>query len=131
MENNLRRQDLIYPELSYKIAGCAYEVFNELGPGHEEKTYKNAMRIAFEKSGIKYECEKYIPIKFAGKLVNRKFADFLVEDLIVVELKATRIFSRSNINQTVGYLRSNEKKLALLINFGKDKVYIKRVPNLY
>jgi GxxExxY protein len=129
MNTKLIRTDLLFPELSYAIVGCAFDVYNALGPGHDEKTYKNALAIEFQKRGISFKKEYYGPVMYEGEVVKRKYHDFLVEDTIIVEIKKTNLFSRSNIEQVVRYLNISEKKLALLINFGKDKVYVKRVPN--
>jgi GxxExxY protein len=129
MKSKLIRQDLLYPELSYSIVGCAYAVYNELGPGHDEKTYKNALVVEFQKRGISFVKEYYGPAKYNGVVVRKRFHDFLIEDKIIVEVKKTNLFARKNIEQVVQYLNICEKKLALLINFGADKVYVKRVPN--
>ena len=91
----LKRDDLVYPELSYKIVGCAFEVFKSLGYGHPEKVYQKAMAILFDKKEIPYTKEEYIPIKFQGVLLRKQFIDFVVEAKVVVELKKSFHFSKS------------------------------------
>ena len=75
MENRLRRNDLVYPELSYKIIGCAYEVFNQLRFGHAEKVYQKAMTIALKDAELKFIEQCYAPLKFNNKLVSKKYFD--------------------------------------------------------
>lgn len=99
MENKLKRNDLVHPELSYKIIGCAFEVFNELGFGHAEKYYQKAMAIALKKAGLNFKEQFYAPLKFKGELLGKLFLDFLVEDKVIVELKKNNFYSKSNIDQ--------------------------------
>jgi GxxExxY protein len=117
MEGIVRRDDLVYPELSYKIIGCAYEVFNELGFGHAEKIYQKAMAQALKNASLNHNEQLYTPLKFKDTIVGKKFFDFLVEDKIIVELKKNHFFSKANIDQVNEYLKSRDLKLALLINF--------------
>src|SRR5438034_9919962 len=99
MQKNVRRDDLIYPELSYKIIGCAYEVFNELGFGHHEKFYQKALAISFRKNNIEFTEQAYTPLKFHDELLGKLFLDFVVEKTIVVELKKANFYSKKNIDQ--------------------------------
>lgn len=125
----VRRQDLLYKELSYEIVGCAFAVFNEIGPGQQEATYHKALAIALENAGIKSVAQAYRPIYFQGELVGKNFFDLLVDDKILVELKRGSSFSRDNIEQVVRYLKTSDLKLGLLINFGTHGVQCKRIPN--
>ena len=126
----LKRDDLVYPELSYKIVGCAFEVFKSLGLGHPEKVYQKAMAILFEEKKISFTKEEYMPIKFRDKLLRKQFIDFVVEDKIVVELKKQFHFSKAHIDQTTYYMQEKNIKLAILINFGKEGVTFKRLVNV-
>ena len=130
MQNNLRRDDLIYPELSYKIIGCAYEVFNELGFGHHEKFYQKALAIAFKKQGVAFKEQVYTPLKFMDETVGKLFFDFIVEDKIVVELKKSNFYSKTNIDQVNEYIKTSKMQLALLINFTSNGVIYKRLLNI-
>ncbi len=130
MEGKLIRKDLVYPELSYKIIGCAFEVYNELGFGHEEKIYQKAMATSLKNNGLQFKEQLYAPIKFQNVLIQKKFLDFLVEDKVVVEIKKNSRFSKSNIDQVNAYILSSNTKLALLINFAPDGGMHKRLVNI-
>lgn len=130
MENKLKRSDLVHPELSYKIVGCAFEVFNELGFGHAEKYYQKAMAIALKKAGLSFKEQFYAPLKFKGELVGKLFLDFLVEDKVIIELKKNNFYSKSNIDQVNQYLLSTKLQLALLINITSKGINCKRLVNI-
>lgn len=130
MPSELKRKDLVYPELSYQIIGCAYDVFNELGFGHDEKVYQKAMAVSLKNKGLSFKEQLYTPIKFQNELIGKKFLDFLVEEKVVVELKKNSRFSKANIDQVNSYLLSSKTKLALLINFSSDGVVYKRLVNI-
>jgi GxxExxY protein len=127
----IRNPNLLYPELSYKIIGCAFNVFNSLGPGHSERVYQRAMAICFKKKALSFVEQPYFPVKYESHLVDKGFCDFLVEEKILVEIKRRSIFSSGHIHQVVRYLSASNLKLALLINFGTHQVHYKRIPNLY
>ena len=81
--STLKRTDLVYPELSFIIVGCAYEVFNELGPGHTEKNYQRALSAVFAERKIIFKEQEYYPLKFKDKVIGRGFLDFSVDNKIV------------------------------------------------
>ncbi len=125
----LGRKDLIYPELSYKIIGCAYEVFNSIGGGHKESVYQNAMKLALKEKDLNFAEQLYYPVKFKEIVVGKNFFDFHVEEKIVVEIKSANRFTKANYDQVLNYLNVSDLKLALLITFGADEVRCKRVVN--
>jgi GxxExxY protein len=125
----LRKTDLIYPELSYAILGCAFDVHNQIGPGQLEKTYQKAFRAAFASRNIPVQEQVYYPVVFQGEVVGKNYFDFLVDARIIVEIKKGALFSRANIEQVSRYLQSSGLKLAILINFGVHGVSSKRVVN--
>lgn len=125
----LQRQDLLYPELSYRIVGSAFDVHNELGSGHSEKYYQKALAEAFSKNNLKFKEQISFPISYNNKMIGRKILDFLVEDKIIVEIKKGERFSKSNIDQVLEYLKTSSLKLAILINFGNEGVMFKRIIN--
>lgn len=132
MSTNMRivkRKDLLYPELSYRIIGCAFDVYNSLGPGHHEKYYQKALIEAFIAKKIVFQTEISFPIKYRAKIIGRKRLDFLIENSIVVELKKGNNFSKTHIDQVLEYLRMKNIKLAILINFGNQGVVFKRIIN--
>lgn len=125
----LRREDLIYPELSYKIIGCAFDVHNELGGGHHEKYYQRALAESFRHHNLIFKEQVYYSLKYLGKIVGKGFVDFIVNDKIIVEIKKGDRYSKKHIDQVLEYLKLNDFKLAILVNFGSDKVSFARIVN--
>jgi len=123
------RKDLLYPELSYEIIGVAFDVHNEVGGGHHEKYYQRALSEAFSKKDLKFVEQLSFPIKYGHKIIGRRILDFLVQDKIIVEIKAGDRFSKTHIDQVLGYLKISGLKLAILINFGRDGVMFRRLVN--
>ena len=120
---------MIYPDLSYKIVGCAYDVFNEIGPGHDEKYYQKAMEVLFQEQAIPFKQQVYYPLKFRDVIIGRNYLDFVVEDKIIVELKKRQPFSKMHIDQVFRYLKVTGLQLAILIMFRTDGVEFKRILN--
>jgi len=129
MTKALRRTDLIHPELSYKIIGCAFDVYNSLGSGHHEKYYQRALAEAFSGQNLNFFQQVDFPLKYKDKVIGRNFLDFLVEDKVVVEIKKGEHFSKTHIDQVMEYLKMSNLKLAILINFGVQGVTFKRIVN--
>lgn len=120
MKTAVRRDDLVYPELSYEIIGCAYEVFDELGPGHPEKIYQRSFAITLKNKKHAYQEQVYYSLKFKNEIVGKSFFDFLIEGKIIIELKKDSRFSKTHIEQVLNYLKVSGMKLAILINFTKE-----------
>lgn len=125
----IKRKDLLYPELSYKIIGILYEVYNDLGYGYQEKYYEKAVEIFFKNKNINYKRQLYIPLKFRNQKIGNYFLDFLVEDKIVLELKKGDKFSKSNIDQVYEYLKVNDLKLGIIAQFSSTNLKFKRIIN--
>jgi GxxExxY protein len=130
MKPPVRRDDLVYPELSYEIIGYAYEVWDELGPGHSEKIYQRSLAIVLRSNKKSFQEQVYYSLKFRDKIVGKGFLDFLIEDKVIVELKKDGHFSKTNIEQVLDYLKLSDLKLAILINFTKEGVKFKRIVNI-
>ena len=128
--STLKRTDLVYPELSFIIVGCAYEVFNELGPGHTEKNYQRALAVVFEEKKLIFKEQEYYALRFKDRIIGRSFLDFSVDNKIIVELKKDDTFSKTHIDQVLNYLKLSNYKLAILINFTKQGVKFKRIVNI-
>ncbi len=126
----VKKDDLIYPELSYRIVGCAFEVFRQIGSGHLEKHYQRALKIILDKHGLPNREQVCHEIKLEEKLIGKVYLDFVVDEKIVVEIKKSDKFSEKNINQIFNYLKASELKLGLLINFGREEVKVKRIVNI-
>lgn len=125
----VKRADLIYPDLSYKIFGCAFDVSGEIGGGHHEKVYQRALATSFKRQGLKFQEQVYYPIRYQGEFVGKGFFDFLVEGKVVVELKKGNRYSKSHIDQVLAYLRANHLRLAIIINFARDGADCRRIVN--
>jgi GxxExxY protein len=130
MKPIVRRNDLVYPELSYEIVGCAYEVWDELGFGHSEKIYQKSFAIVLRTKNKKFQEQVYYSLKFRDEIVGKGFLDFLIDDKIIIELKKDGNFSKTNIEQVLNYLKLSNLKLAILINFTKEGVKFKRIVNV-
>jgi GxxExxY protein len=126
-----KKEPLIYEELSYKIVGLAYEVYNSLGEGLKEESYKLAYSTLLEKENIAFIRELYHPLKIRGDIVAKKFFDFLIHDKIVIEFKVGDRGYRNAYVQLLDYLKNSKYKLGLIIRFTSDGVKIKRIANIY
>ena len=125
----LKRKDLIYPELSYQIVGILFDVYNELGPGHREKYYQQAIALALKNNNIGFEREAYIPVKYRASKVGKYFLDFLVGSKVVLEVKKGDYFPAGNIKQVDTYLKATGLKLGILANFTNSGIKFKRIVN--
>lgn len=130
MKPAVLRQDLVYPELSYQLVGCAYEVFNELGFGFHEKYYQRAYAIALKNKNILFTEQLYHKLEFQDKLIGKAFFDFFVEEKVVMELKKDNRFSKQHVDQVLEYIKRKDLKLALLFNFTRNGVVYKRFINV-
>jgi len=120
---------LLYKELSYKIVGILYEVYNNLGYGHRERTYQRALAEELKNNKIVFKKELYFPIFFKEKLISKYFFDFLVEDKIVLELKVSNDLYQNDINQILAYLKTKNYHLGILAIFTNNGVKTKRIVN--
>ena len=118
-------------KLTEKIINCAYTVSNTLGCGFLEKVYENAFMIELGKTGLKAQQQAPVEVRYEGKIVGVYFADILVENSVIIELKAVKAFDDVHFAQCINYLRASDLKVCLLINFAKPKIEIKRIVNDY
>jgi GxxExxY protein len=120
--------EIILKEESYKIIGACMEVHKELGMGFKEIVYKDALQIELETLEIPFERERGHKIQYKGKTLPRKyFADFVVFDSIILEIKATPLIINPFVYQTINYLKASGIKLGIIINFGEKSLTSKRV----
>ena len=115
-------EKILYKDLSYKIVGLAIQVRKELGFGFLEKVYENALMILLEENGIEAKQQFPIKVSFHGRIVGDYIADILVENQIILELKAQGRIIDIHKAQTINYLRATNLRLAILLNFGKDRL---------
>lgn len=128
MRPTVKIKKLLYQDLTYKIRKIIFTIRNTYGPGHKEVIYQRLFGQSLKKEAIAFEQEKRI--KFyseEGKLIGAYQPDFVIEDKIIIEIKATRFSSKVYEEQLYYYLRNSKYELGLLINFSTPKIYIKRV----
>ena len=119
-------------EISYKIRGAIFEVYNDLGPGLLESVYEEALFFELKEKGLKVERQKPVPIIYKGKELKTDLRiDLLVEDQVIVELKSVESMKAVFGKQILTYLKLADKRLGLLVNFNTDDILhsIKRVMN--
>jgi GxxExxY protein len=115
-----------YEDITHKIIGAAYQVFNKLGFGFLESVYKKAMLIELTKDDLKVEPEKALTVYYDNQIVGEFYVDLLVNDAIIIELKSVENLIKAHEVQLVNYLNGLQKDIGLLINFGTSGVNVKR-----
>ena len=125
MTQNKDRQWL-YPDLSYTIRGALYDVYNALGPGFREATYKVAVLAELEGRGITVQCEYPIEIRYKGRPIDHYRLDMVVDDCVILELKAVDELHPRHHAQLLSYLKASGLHLGLLVNFGSHQLEIIR-----
>lgn len=110
-------------ELTKEIIGTFYDVYNMLGYGFLEKVYENALAIELGIRGFQVEQQKPISIQFRNQIIGEYFADILVNNLIIIELKATRALVKAHEAQLLNYLKATPYEVGLLLNFGPQPSY--------
>jgi GxxExxY protein len=119
--------DLIDKELTEKIIGICFEVSNELGAGFLENIYLKALIIALTANGLKAEEEVPLKVTFRGQVVGYFYTDILVENRLILELKAVKSLTSEHEAQLINYLKATGLKVGLLVNFGKSRLEWKRM----
>ncbi|MBA4380271.1 MAG: GxxExxY protein [Anaerolinea sp.] len=114
-------------KLTEKIIGCAYRVSNTLGIGFVEKVYENAYAHEIRKDGLKVVQQFPIRVVYDSVIVGEFFADLLVEDRVLVELKAVSELTSEHLAQALNYLRATGLPACMLINFGKPRIQIRHL----
>ena len=115
-----------YRELTEKIIGCAYRVYNKMGFGFLESVYEKCMLIELRKTGLNAESQKPITVYYEDEIVGEFVADIIVNDTIILELKSLRRIIKAHEVQLVNYLVATGKPAGLILNFGESKVDVKR-----
>ena len=116
-----------FAEISNKVIQAAYEVSNTLGCGFLEKVYRNALQFELEAMGVKVQRETPLQVTYKGCVVGEFFADLLVDDVLIVELKAVDVDLKIFVPQIINYLNACGNPVGLLINFGRPKLPIRRL----
>lgn len=115
----------LHAEVTASVIGVFYEVYNELGGGFLESVYHEALKMALEQAGLRVASEVPVPVRFRGKVVGSFFADLVVNECVLLELKAISSFDRDHDGQVLHYLRATDLEIGLLLNFG-PKAQFKR-----
>ncbi len=123
------QKELIYSELTFKIIELAFEVHNQLGPGFSEEIYEKAMICEFRRNNIPFEQQRPIEVCYKGELLGIYRLDLVVDDKVILELKAVSAINDIHKQQLLSYLKATHLRLGLLINFGSKRVEHQRVIN--
>ena len=126
-KQDLQDQDQKFEELTKAIIGCSFEVINELGSGFLESVYEKALQVALTQKNLDVEAQKQIQVTFRNHNVGTFYADLLIENKVLVELKAVKAILPEHQAQVINYLNATGIKVALLINFGNSKLEFKRL----
>ena len=118
---------LLHEELTSSIIKTFYDVYNELGFGFLEKVYQNALFIELRSRGFKVEAQKQIKVNYKTFEVGEYYADIVVNDLVILELKAAECLVKEFEAQLINYLRGTNIEVGLLLNFGKKPEFIRKV----
>ena len=113
--------------LTEKIIGCVFKVSNTLGPGFLEKVYENALAHELRKAELDFRQQYPISVLYDGTVVGEFLADLLVNEQVIIELKAVKNLDDAHLAQCLNYLKATGLPLCLLINFGTPRVQVKRV----
>jgi GxxExxY protein len=121
------KTELIYPDLSFQIMGILFEVHNKLGTKYLEKHYQNAIETKLKMLGIPYEREVRMEVHFEGEKLGDFFADFIIDNKILLETKVAWRLTMNDVKQVLRYLDALSLKLAILANFKHPRLECRRV----
>lgn len=119
-----------YDAITYKIIGCVMGIHRELGPGLKEKTYQKALEEAISRASLSYEAQKFYPVHTdpdQQQLIGFYIPDLVIEDSVIVELKALNGIDNNHLAQVISYLAISGMQIGLLINFGERSLRYRRV----
>ena len=125
--NDNSNDKLLHKNLTDIIIACFYQVYNDLGYGFLERVYQNALYFALIDEGLQCETEKSIKVYHNGRIVGDYRADLLVENSILLELKANEVLNPANEKQLINYLKATEIEVGLLLNFGKRPQFSRKI----
>jgi len=123
----MQTDKLMHKELTYKIIGILFKVHTKLGCGFTEKIYQRAIELELKKEGLAYETEKTIEIKYDNQIIGNYHLDFVIENKVIVELKATERLSKTFREQLISQLKASPYEVRLLVNFGTAKLQYMRL----
>lgn len=118
---------LVHPELSYKLVGILYCVYNELGGGYQERVYQAAVRKELTKTKLGFIEQFKVDLSYRGNKIGSYRLDFMIEGKIVLELKVAPRFAPRDIMQVLGYLKKSGLDLGILVSMSRSGIYFKRI----
>lgn len=121
---------LVYPEISYKIIGILFDVYNELGFGYQEKYYYKAIREGLKRAGFEFKEQLPVPVEYKNTKIGTYYLDFLIDNLVVLEIKRGERFLKKHYDQVLAYLKSTNTKLGIIAGFTSNGIKFKRVLNI-
>ena len=119
--------EIVYPELSYKLIGILFKVYNRLGGGYQEKYYQRAIKKELLTNQIPFLEQVKCDFNYNGKLIGRYYLDFIIDHKIVLEIKIVPAFSRKDIMQVLNYLKHSGLKLGILASLNRNHIFYKRI----
>ena len=128
-QNKVPESGLLYQDLTYKIRGCIFTVYNTLGCGHKELIYQNALEQELKKQNLTFEAQKSFNVFYGNKKVGNYRPDLVVENTVIIEIKAANLNLKIFESQLLSYLKATPYQLGLLVNFGPNQLHIKRIIN--
>ena len=114
-------------EITDKILAASFDVMNELGVGFLESVYEKALAVTLREKGLKVATQVPLTVYFHGEVIGQYFADLMVDDVVIVELKAVRSLLPEHSAQIINYLKATGIEVGLLINFGKPRIEFRRL----
>jgi GxxExxY protein len=124
--NQISADPLLHQEITYKIRGAIFNVYNTLGFGHKEAIYHKSLAIELKKTGLSFSDEQSLDVMYGEEVVGKYKPDFVVENAVIIELKAVPFTPKEAETQIVYYLKGTGYNVGLLVNFGSSKLEIKR-----
>ena len=126
----LERTDLVYPELCYQVMGILFDVWKEVGYGHKERMYQQAVANGLREAKLVIQEQLPTKVLYKDKPVGLYYFDFLIEGKIILELKTRNYFSKQDLDQIYAYLKASDLKLGVLALFTRSGVKYKRIVNV-
>lgn len=123
------KPEYLHSDLTEKVIGFSMKVHRAIGKGFPEYIYQRALEIELQRSGIAFQREKEWSVYYEGIHIGKRRVDFIIEEKVLIELKALSQFESSHYNQIINYLQAFNMPVGLLINFGKDSLEFKRFSN--
>jgi len=120
---------IVQKELSYKTIGILFSVHNQLGSRYQEKYYQRAIEEGLRQEKLEFKKELAIDLKYNDKKIGKYFLDFLVEDRVILEIKAVDKLRPKDFKQVLAYLTANNLELGILVNFRTNRLTFKRILN--